>query len=179
MELKYIILLFFCCFLGINCQQCYLEGKVNGVIHDAHSATSYNDCLNFCKNDTACSWFTFYASENQCAQFSLFDSIDMSCTTCLSGERNCSNILQCDIDGFCNGVLVDLKSADSERDCLILCQDDPRCQYYAYHEDGGSCALLEDCIEVLPCDDCHSGEKSCSITSQGKQKIMNAIFCNF
>ena len=167
MNLKVVIFLFYC-LASAKSQQCHVQGKVNGVIKLAHVVTSYNECLNYCKADTACTCFTYYEDLGECVEFSEFNSLDTSCMTCISGETACPEFNNCNIDGFCGGTLIDIKIANSEADCLARCQADDNCAFYAYQGTDGSCALLEDCSNVTPCTDCHSGERTCSISSQGR-----------
>ena len=162
------VTIFMSCYLVYaNGQQCHIQGEVNGVLDFAHVVTSYNECLDYCKVDPACSCFTHYEDIGECVGFSEYLSLDNTCTTCLSGERDCAEYQDCDIDGFCRGTLVDITIADSEADCLVICQANVNCTYYAYQEQDGSCALLKDCNDVDPCTGCHSGERTCSISSPG------------
>ena len=165
-----LLILSFFWLTPVLCQQCYVLGSVEGIFHDAHVVTSYNECLNYCKNDTDCKCFTYYQDNNDCAEFTFCSALDISCTTCYSGEPECSEEIRCDIDGLCNGVLIELTITESEADCLARCKEVTDCEFYAYRGDDGNCALLEDCSDVFPCGECHSGEKDCSISIEGKMR---------
>ena len=168
METKFLIFLIFYCISVVNCQQCYVQGVIGGVILDSHTTSSYNECLEICKADTECSCFTYYQSVGDCIEYSLFSSLDNSCATCLSGEPVCDEENLCEIDGLCNGVPINSTITDSEEDCLAWCQEVPECEFYAYQGNDGNCALLESCSEIQPCSNCHSGQRTCSVSAQGR-----------
>ena len=144
-----------------NAQECHVTGKVNGIVRDAHIVQSYNECLGYCVIDSSCFYFTFYQDRDECALFNTFQDLDTSCSYCISGETNCPEYYDCDIQGLCNGNLVDLNPAASENECLDQCIANPACEYYAYRGDDGSCLLLENCLDILDCANCHSGERAC------------------
>ena len=149
----------------VNAQQCNVKGQIFGIFHDGHLVDSYNECLGYCKSDSNCTCFTYNAMKGECVEFSMYQELDPGCSECYSGETVCPNILECDIDGLCNGVLVDYTVATSNDDCLSQCKASVDCEFYGYREDDGFCALLEDCSEVFDCQTCKSGQKNCS--SQG------------
>ena len=168
--MKAVIVLLLLCHLSlVKSQQCYVRGEIQGVFIDGHVADSYNECLSNCNNDAACLYFTYNAMRRECIEFSIYQSLDTGCTNCYSGERDCPTILECNIDGLCSGVLVDYGVVSSENDCLNECKLNPSCQFYAYREDDGTCALLEDCLEITDCQTCHSGQKDCKLSSNGKE----------
>ncbi len=49
-----------------------------------------DDCLNLCKNDGDCSWFSFDPQRNVCFLFKDCPSLDEACQDCVSGEKGCS-----------------------------------------------------------------------------------------
>lgn len=153
---------------AVTCQlQCHVEGEVDGTFYDVHAVTSYNECLAFCNADSFCDCFTYYKDINECAEFSVCQSLNATCTNCFSGQHNCTEFYDCDIDGLCNGDLVGISTADTEYDCLSQCEDNPACEYYAYRGDDGSCVLLKDCAVVNPCENCHSGQRDCTLSPLG------------
>ena len=83
--------------------QCYVEGEcldsqlVNLTLQD-----NYNGCLNDCKDNMDCQWFTFKGSGNVCLLLS--DCITVStenCQDCYSGEKTCQPKLDCNRNGIC------------------------------------------------------------------------------
>ena len=144
-----------------------MNGRVEGTIYDAHLSESYNDCLSICQAESLCTWFTYSTSNNDCLEFSSYSGIDPSCSNCLSGERSCQPYEECEINGLCQGELVDFNNTDSESECLYLCKATPSCEFYAFREDEGICLLLEDCPDILPCNECHSGQRACPVSSLG------------
>ena len=178
MYLKVVILSFYF-ITTAYCQKCHVQGEAEGLLYIGHIAPSYNDCLNLCKDDSFfCSCFTYYEELANCIEFSECFSLDSTCTTCLSGEQDCTEYYQCDIDGLCSGEIIDVSLEGSEADCLALCQSHPRCEFYGYQGQDGTCVLLEDCSNINPCTDCHSGQRSCSISSQGGKDLLFYGFSN-
>ena len=83
--------------------QCYVEGEcldsqlVNLTLQD-----NYNDCLNDCKDNMDCQWFTFEGSGNSCLLFSDCKTLsNVKCQNCYSGQRTCQPQLECDLNGIC------------------------------------------------------------------------------
>ena len=103
MDLKVAIFVI-CCLASANSQQCHVQGEVNGIVKVAQDVTSYNECLNYCKADPDCTCFTYYKDTQECREFSEYTSLDISCTTCISGEPACPEYYNCNIDGFCRGT---------------------------------------------------------------------------
>ena len=149
-------------------QRCHEQGQISGILYDLHATDSYNDCLTYCKNATECTCFTYNQANRECVEFSFYQTLDTSCSTCYSGEPDCGEYQLCDVDGLCQGLLVGYGSATSEADCLAQCQDEAACQFYSYREDDDSCALLETCDSTLDCATCHSGARDCTISSGGE-----------
>ena len=174
MDLKFVILLL-CCLASAHSQQCHVQGEVVGAINGVHDVTSYNECLNYCQANADCSCFTYYEDRRECQEFSEYNSLDISCSTCISGEPACPEYHNCNIDGLCIGTPVDEVIVDSEAACLSQCKANADCAYYAYQGTDDTCFLLADCSDVFPCTDCHSGERACSISSEGKLKCLGFI----
>lgn len=174
-KIESVLVLFISLFSFTIAQQCYLRGEIVGTFYDGHAVYSYNECLAYCNNSTYCLCFTYNEMRDECIEFSYCEGLDITCSSCYSGERNCPVELLCNIDGLCNGRLVDYGLVASETECSSQCELNAACEFYAYREDDGTCALLEDCSEIQFCPTCHSGQKGCSISSTSKFHIMFII----
>ena len=62
------------------------EGHRVSVVIESNSA---NKCLEHCQAIPECFWFTFLAEFEACYFFSDCNTIDETCTTCVSGEKGC------------------------------------------------------------------------------------------
>ena len=170
----YIVFAVIACIFGttIRAQECYVPGELNGIYHYSQNATSYNACLDLCKADTECKYFTFNGGTNVCIEYILYTSIDSAtCSICFSGERNCSAIQECNIQGLCQGTYITTLTELSLPQCQETCKNENRCRYFAYNGPYEECTLLESCIDRFNCTGCVSGQKDCPIIGQGKLAI--------
>lgn len=89
------IMLFLWCSLllvgGVGGQelQCFVPGECVGAQFVGRtSADDVNKCLNDCKGNSTCSWFTFFGSGN-CILFQDCPAIEPLQPDCVSGQRQC------------------------------------------------------------------------------------------
>ena len=164
MHLKCLLL---CCAILFHSSaaqlQCHVQGQAIGVFHFAYPENSYNECLSYCHNDPVCTCFTYNSQNKECFEFSECQGLDQSCSDCYSGESDCPIDGECNIQGLCNGQMVDYGDTPTEEDCLFQCKENPSCQYYAYEGDFDYCTLLEDCPTIYTCQNCRSGKRNCSL----------------
>ena len=155
-------------YLGfVKSQQCYVNGEVFGTFNNVHSSSSYNECLNYCQKESSCTCFTYYEDTKECVEFSNCFSLDETCSTCLSGEKECTQVSLCNVNGKCIGEQIGTITVDKETECLSQCKSTPTCEYYTYRTDNSSCELLKGCSVIEPCPNCHSGQKDCYPWNQG------------
>ncbi len=69
---------------------CWEQGLCNGVLIGETGDVDSNTCLELCKSNEECRWFTHDSSDSVCLMFQGCQSIDSACTTCLSSQRQCS-----------------------------------------------------------------------------------------
>ena len=69
--------------------------------------------------------------------------------------------LQCNIQGSCEGNLIDVLTESSVLSCLESCVQYPTCQWFTFNSIDNSCLLLENCPTITECTTCTSGEKDC------------------
>ena len=48
-----------------------------------------DECLNLCKDDSSCAWFTYFRAPSECVLYFDCPMIDETCEDCFSGERSC------------------------------------------------------------------------------------------
>ena len=66
---------------------CFVSGEVSGVLIGVVPTSSYEDCLEECRNLSGCLWFTEYYEENLCGMFETMTDIhDDDCPSCISGN---------------------------------------------------------------------------------------------
>ncbi len=76
-----------CPFLDL---QCWIAGNCQGTPIDEESTADGNSCLDLCKANSDCLWFTFNPADESCLLLEDCQDIDDSCIDCLSGQRQCS-----------------------------------------------------------------------------------------
>ena len=75
-------------------------------------------CLDFCKGQAGCQYFTYYENEGACFNFlSCTDLSAAGCTGCISGDVECED-RQCDLQGLCDGALVKFDSTANKDLCV-------------------------------------------------------------
>ena len=105
-------------------------------------SSSYEDCLQECRNVSGCLWFTEYYEENLCGMFETMTEIqDEHCPSCISGklfQDINTNVLycchfftighsgcsleqeDCGLPGLCEGDLIYLEGdIATERECQV------------------------------------------------------------
>ncbi len=70
--------------------ECWLEGRCVGVLIGESSGLDETECLEACRSDDSCLWFTHDSDGNVCLAFQDCETLDTSCDTCLSSEPQCS-----------------------------------------------------------------------------------------
>ena len=137
---------------------------VDGIVVGQGVVSSYAECQQLCQSKPICAYFTFITDSGICLEFSSCGSLDVPCTDCLTGERDCPIELICDAQGFCDGVLVGFSFQDSADDCLRECQAAVGCGWYSYDTADSVCVLTEDCrLFDHTCVTCTAGEVGCSV----------------
>jgi hypothetical protein len=69
--------------------QCWIQGECLGLTHDQKKVGSEEECLDLCKSDPACFWFTFFKAPTECVLYSNCPTLDNTCLDCVSGQRSC------------------------------------------------------------------------------------------
>ncbi len=84
---------------------CWGEGECNGILIGGFEVDSANDCLDACKGDKECAWFSYNSLDTTCVLLENCTAIE-TCDTCLTGQRACSDrkgtssiVLYYDTDG--------------------------------------------------------------------------------
>ena len=89
--------------------QCFLPGEcTNGTLLTAQASTNEYECLDLCKSQPNCTWFTFNPESNACLLYENCDSMDEAlCSVCLSGQMECSAPEPtCWVQGYCHGQVL-------------------------------------------------------------------------
>ena len=110
---------------------CHVQGDITGIVLKSEHVVDYNECLQNCKQDPNCSVFTYDDDFKDCAHFLNATFLDDSCTTCISGNRDCQlyQASNCQIEGRCIGELVSVMPKTSEGECLQSCKQDDSCKW--------------------------------------------------
>ena len=56
---------------------------------DILPSSTKEQCLQSCKDNSKCNWFTYIPNASACELFYNCTSLDTGCLACLSGERTC------------------------------------------------------------------------------------------
>ena len=152
--------------------QCFVSGRCTQSVSVGIDFTdSTEDCLNQCKANSECAWFSFDPSMKSCILLSECNTLDtsnygMGCSRCISGEKDCEaeNNGKCWIPGRCKGVMIGLEKTCSQKDCLGACQANANCNFFTYDARTQFCEMLSSCTSVdNSCLTCVVGEDQCSI----------------
>ncbi len=70
--------------------QCWVRGSCYGILITEEHVGSDSECLDSCKNDLECNWFTYNDADGACILFESCDDFSAdTCDTCWSGQRQC------------------------------------------------------------------------------------------
>ena len=92
--------------------QCFITGECQ---NDQHLDIKYShdeyDCLEICKNNPLCTWFTFYPASETCHLSVGCGSVDATqCPLCVSGQTECSPPEpDCQMVGQCLGNVIHIE----------------------------------------------------------------------
>ncbi len=90
MTFRLLISLFkkgFVCLIDL---ECWIQGNCQGILIDEVTAADSNACLDFCMANDECLWFTYNPDNQECVLLEDCQEVDLDCTNCLSGQRQCS-----------------------------------------------------------------------------------------
>ena len=99
-------------FAQTNDIQCFITGECQ---NDQHLDIKYShdeyDCLEICKNNPLCTWFTFYPVSETCHLSVGCGSVDATqCPLCVSGQTECSAPEPaCMMAGQCLGNVIHIE----------------------------------------------------------------------
>ena len=121
-----------------------------------------------CQDNVRCECFTYFQTSNGCSEYSDCESLNQTCSTCLSGLKDCPVQLLCNQQGFCNGHIDgEPEFLPDEEACLDKCKADANCEWYSYNKNTGACTLLRDCPFLdLTCTECSSGQRDCPLNGK-------------
>jgi hypothetical protein len=60
-----------------------------GTSYDSKQVSSKEECLQLCKGDARCIWFTHFSSSKMCLLYTDCLTVDETCDECVSGEFSC------------------------------------------------------------------------------------------
>ena len=164
----YILYLIYsiCTLIGWSAQ-CFQSGECrDSSTVGVFTTTDEFACLDLCKENLECKWFTFSTLTNLCLLFKDCQVLDEEiCPECLSGQHFCiPDEPVCNVQGFCSGVLDQFEELPSLETCLQLCQSSFGCRWITFVQTTLECFLFKTCPELdESCDDCFCYERRCIV----------------
>ena len=145
--------------------QCFQPGEcLDSVTVGVVITTDEFACLDLCKTNQGCGWFTYSTLINLCWLYTDCPVLDVeSCQECLSGKQACiPDNPVCNIHGHCSGLLDHIEELPSLEDCLQLCQSSFGCRWVTHELASSQCLLYKTCPSLdESCNDCISSERRC------------------
>lgn len=71
-------------------KRCSVPGLCRGALISLYIASNELECAEDCFFTPNCTWYSFNRGSDLCHQFSTCPTLDLSCQTCFSGERECA-----------------------------------------------------------------------------------------
>ena len=68
--------------------KCSMTGNCSNQSFNMENTSDPEECLDLCKSNTTCHWFTLDSSTGSCNFYTECDSL-IGCDTCISGNSNC------------------------------------------------------------------------------------------
>ena len=115
--------------------QCFLPGEcTNSTLLSFQTTTDQYECLNICKSQAKCTWFTFKLETKVCLLFETCGNVDATlCPQCVSGQRECSPPEPiCWVQGYCHGNV--LHTEDNIRYLSLI-------SYFIYFQSNSHCII--------------------------------------
>jgi len=87
-------------------RECHSPNKCQGHVVEgppSKKATHLEDCINICKDTVDCEWYTYDKKNDHCLLFKDCNSL-ISCDTCATGKKYCSNGYHGDDEEVTEGV---------------------------------------------------------------------------
>jgi hypothetical protein len=78
-----------CLFLFVCLKNKTLFSLRQGTSYDSKQVSSKEECLQLCKGDARCIWFTHFSSSKMCLLYTDCLTVDETCDECVSGEFSC------------------------------------------------------------------------------------------
>ena len=75
----------------VNEPKCEVQGECKGIAEQDESVQTVEECLQLCKSNSGCAWFTFNKLYFHCFLFEICSNIDVSSCgdNCISGQKEC------------------------------------------------------------------------------------------
>ena len=91
----------------VSSQDCFVPGEcTQSSLISIKETDNVAICLDFCKDNEDCNWFTFVPYASVCELLADCGELDdTNCKDCISGQRECE-APKCDIPGLCQVSLV-------------------------------------------------------------------------
>ncbi len=70
---------------------CWVLGECDGILLDEVAVETSQECSDACKASSECQWFTFDAHASVCVLLENCPYFETGCTTCVSGQKQCSD----------------------------------------------------------------------------------------
>ena len=124
--------------------QCFLPGEcTNSTLLSFQTTTDQYECLDNCKSQANCTWFTFKLETKVCLLFETCGNVDATlCPQCVSGQRECSPPEPiCWVQGYCHGNV--LHTEDNIRYLSLI-------SYFIYFQSNSHCNITIVSIEFSP-----------------------------
>ena len=75
---------------SLPAQECFASGECNdSVFVGEYQAVDSQGCLEQCREDQLCLYFTYYEDEENCLGFADCVNFEEDCESCYSGEVTC------------------------------------------------------------------------------------------
>ena len=118
--------------------------------------------------------FDCFSGSGDCLAFENCETLSDGCEDCFSSEVTCDRVPDCEVAGFCHGILLQFFNAASYAICLKECKVTDGCAWFTFDAEFGKCFLLRECERIDPCETCLSGEAGCLVDYGYETKLVVA-----
>ena len=137
----------------------------------ASLVTDEQGCIDNCREDVKCQWYTYSPGVTKYKSCIKFDSCRNTsvddCPACLSGQRECTEPVKpvCNLPVSCQGHVVRIISGiKTFKQCYTECQKEKSCSWMSYYKELENCFLFSDCLSfgVNQTETCITSERRCN-----------------
>jgi len=175
MDLAFVSTLLFLHFLAINGEPCFIEEAAcqldsTNLLGVHENISEISECKQLCKDTNNCAYFTHHQDKLVPSHYHTCYLLTY-CTNTVPFPGSVSGFMgpcTCSLEVEPqDGIRIKDQYSETELGCKHICQEDPDCEIYSFHEPTKDCELLMNVSSYVKSSlsELHTGPGNCSSNS--------------